>query len=495
MSTFAVNQSAAWSDFCILVRCCDTCVSILALWKKVSKEVDVDNYISTTELAQHLLERVKSGGSVPTYGLAESIKKLSKLLKEYEKELKSIGDRLASYLSSSRKRRSIAQHNARLHVQLRAMIEASGVEMQRSTLTTAETAASARTAPLPQLVTQRTRARLTAADGFRFWQKYFAELEMELVPFESLLSAYQKELGVALDSSDAALLQRTSFLIHPIVEHFNLPPPPPCLDILDRDMIGAVTPSDFNNFLKLFGNIAEALTNAKTLYSQRWFHDFLSVDEVMRLLADQPVGTFLVRYSRSLPGSFVLDYVPSPGQLKTLIIKSCGSSGVEFADDDGHAHMYPSISNLVSTQKGQYQTRSVSVVVASTCSNNCKLADILKFPLMLDFLNKTWFCGSVSSDEAEKMLARLPVGTFLARFAEMGRFAFYVSYVHRDEKTHERSIRHASVMKVPSGYLLDLNPVIQLTPRARDDSAAPAKGVLKNSREKSVSTPIKPACS
>lgn len=170
----------------------------------------MDNYVSSTELAQHLLERVKSGGSVPTYGLAESIKKLSKLLKEYEKELKSIGDRLASYLSSSRKRRSIAQHNARLHVQLRAMIEASGVEMQRSTLTTAETAASARSAPLPQLVTQRTRARLTAADGFRFWQKYFADLEMELVPFESLLSAYQKELGVALDSSDGALLQRTA---------------------------------------------------------------------------------------------------------------------------------------------------------------------------------------------------------------------------------------------------------------------------------------------
>lgn len=117
-------------------------------------------------------------------------------------------------------------------------------------------------------------------------------------------------------------------------------------------MVGSVTPSDFNNFLRLFGNIAEALPNAKSLYSQRWFHDFLSVDEVMRLLADQPAGTFLVRYSRSLPGSFVLDYVPSAGQLKTLIIKACGSNGVEYVDEEGHAHMYPSIGNLVATQKG-----------------------------------------------------------------------------------------------------------------------------------------------
>lgn len=158
-----------------------------------------------------MLERVKTGGAVPTYGLVESTKKLSKLLKEYEKELKSIGEKLASYLSSSRKRRSLAQHNARLHAQLRTMIEASGVEMQRSTLTTAETAASVRTSPLPQLVTQRTRARLTAADGFRFWQKYFSELDMELVSFEDLLAALRKELTFEIEDSDATLLQRTQF--------------------------------------------------------------------------------------------------------------------------------------------------------------------------------------------------------------------------------------------------------------------------------------------
>lgn len=151
----------------------------------------------------------------------------------------------------------------------------------------------------------------------------------------------------------------------------------------------------------------------------------------------------------------------------------------------------------------------------------CVLLDTLKFPLVLDFLNKTWFCGFVSTEEAEKMLFRLPAGTFLVRFADPGRFAFYVSYVAVDDKFKDSFIvKHASVMKVPAGYLLDLSPVLATTAsgssgaagnvsdqrqRGKDDSPLASSMASSSSssnsikpakapREKSVSTPARPSC-
>lgn len=100
-------------------------------------------------------------------------------------------------------------------------------------------------------------------------------------------------------------------------------------------------------------------------------------------------------------------------------------------------------------------------------------AETFKFPLLLDFLNKTWFCGTVSHDEAEKMLSRLPAGTFLVRFADAGKFAFFVSYVIKSERNMV-VVRHASVTKVPSGYLLDWSsPVGREEPLFSVNSARP----------------------
>ena len=41
----------------------------------------------------------------------------------------------------------------------------------------------------------------------------------------------------------------------------------------------------------------------------RWFHGFLSSVEAERLLERQPVGTYLIRFSKSRSGSFAIGYV------------------------------------------------------------------------------------------------------------------------------------------------------------------------------------------
>lgn len=46
----------------------------------------------------------------------------------------------------------------------------------------------------------------------------------------------------------------------------------------------------------------------KTL-SETWFYSYLSLEEAHKFLEVHPVGTFLVRFSSSKPGSFAIDFV------------------------------------------------------------------------------------------------------------------------------------------------------------------------------------------
>ena len=44
----------------------------------------------------------------------------------------------------------------------------------------------------------------------------------------------------------------------------------------------------------------------------RWFHGFLTLEETKKFLEFQPVGTFLMRFSSSKPGSFALAFASAP---------------------------------------------------------------------------------------------------------------------------------------------------------------------------------------
>jgi len=67
-----------------------------------------------------------------------------------------------------------------------------------------------------------------------------------------------------------------------------------------------VSQHKFSELLKGFGQIQDSLKNAKSVLGSKWFYGFLTRIETDLLLRDQPVGTFLIRFSSSQPGIPVL---------------------------------------------------------------------------------------------------------------------------------------------------------------------------------------------
>jgi hypothetical protein len=64
----------------------------------------------------------------------------------------------------------------------------------------------------------------------------------------------------------------------------------------------------FSSFFALPIRFSFSSTKYKTSsLFRRWFHGFLSNAEAERLLEPCEVGTFLVRFSRSDPGSFAIN--------------------------------------------------------------------------------------------------------------------------------------------------------------------------------------------
>ena len=68
---------------------------------------------------------------------------------------------------------------------------------------------------------------------------------------------------------------------------------------------------------KHFSTLAEVISEyghilkfpaPNTLSRCRWFHGFLTYSETVDLLSDTPTGTYLMRFSKSQPGSMVLAF-------------------------------------------------------------------------------------------------------------------------------------------------------------------------------------------
>jgi serine/threonine protein phosphatase PrpC len=186
--------------------------------------------------------------------------------------------------------------------------------------------------------------------------------------------------------------------------------------------------------LKAFGPIEKSLQNVKDIYKQKWFHHFLSVEEVIRSLSDQPPGTFLVRFSRSKSDAFALEYVESKGKVRTVLIKNNMPHGVSIAEEHNVEKTFGSIHQLIQ-----------------------HYSETLKSPFHSDLLHKNWFFGDISSDEAEEMLFGRPSGTFMIRFSDTGRFQYAASYVSKGkDPVSPGYIRHIQIMKVPSGFAMTL---------------------------------------
>eukprot|EP01122_Echinamoeba_exundans_P008942 TRINITY_DN3050_c0_g2_i1.p1 TRINITY_DN3050_c0_g2~~TRINITY_DN3050_c0_g2_i1.p1 ORF type:complete len:771 (-),score=115.67 TRINITY_DN3050_c0_g2_i1:4-2316(-) len=397
------DSSSALSEFDLLfARCASAASSIALSLKAVQKEADIEEFVYTIEQVSSGIEQA-SKKYHPSPSFATQLAQFALQLEAYDKNLQHHGKRLGDVFLSARRRPALAQHNNRVYHELKFILEAALPQKELDIAPESGGVTSTRKRSLGQLTSQEAQA---------FWKKHFLDLELEMVPWDRFLANYSSATGLKLELADEILLKH----------------------VLDNDNIGAVTPKELNSFWKAFGPIEKSLQNVKEIYKQKWFHHFLSVEEVIRSLSDQPPGTFLVRFSRSKSDAFALEYVESKGKVRTVLIKNNMPHGVSIAEEHNVEKTFGSIHQLIQ-----------------------HYSDTLKYPFHSDLLHKNWFFGDISLVEAEEMLFGCPSGTFMIRFSDTGRFQYAASYVSKGKDPLSPGyIRHIQIMKVPSGFSMTL---------------------------------------
>jgi serine/threonine protein phosphatase PrpC len=377
--------------------------------RQVAKDADVDEFIFTMDITVNALGKLQQSKQ-PTYALQQKLLQFNATLDAFERLFQtSSTTKLVEKLSSARRRPIFAQEAIRVQTELRLALDASGAAIGSSSDLATDEA-----------LKQRLTDSFSSADVRKLWETLFQGENVTAVEWDTFLEAYEKATGSKLTSDDDNLLKH----------------------VLDNDSLGGVTARSFNHFLKIFGPLNSSLANIRSLFKQKWFHGFLTVEEVVRLLSDQTPGTFLVRFSRSKPDSFVLEYVESKGKIRTTMIKNDMPRGVRIMEEATVEKVYPSIADLIA----HYST-------------------IMKCPFVSDFLSQPWFFGDISTDEAIEMLSTRPIGTFMVRFSDSGRFSYVLSFVTKDESPSAAPgsyvVKHLDIWKVPSGYTLGAEQVAQ----------------------------------
>jgi len=180
--------------------------------------------------------------------------------------------------------------------------------------------------------------------------------------------------------------------------------------VLDHSKTGSVTRYKFVEFLKGFGPVENCIENVKIVVTAEYFHGFVSATESRLFLDGQPQGTFLIRFSGSRPGAFVLDLVQKGGHIHSVRINSHPQGGFSVM--------------IVGSETTELRLKSLQELVDIYSKKN-----LLKTPFSSDLSKQPWFFGDISREESEELLKGQPVGTFLVRFSTNQPGCYAVSFV------------------------------------------------------------------
>jgi hypothetical protein len=179
------------------------------------------------------------------------------------------------------------------------------------------------------------------------------------------------------------------------------------LQVFDPSSTGQISSIRWNEFLKGFGPMKNCLENLHEMLAQPWFHGFLSKSDSTKLLEVEPVGTFMVRFSSTKPGSFSLAHTMQNNVVNHVIIHTRENG---FAvREEAREKLFPSVSHLIDA----YST-------------------LLSHPYSQSFHRQLWWHGDISGDEASELLKDKKPGTFIIRFSSTQRGCFASSFVGKN---------------------------------------------------------------
>lgn len=199
-----------------------------------------------------------------------------------------------------------------------------------------------------------------------FWEKRFNALYV--VPWPKFIAG----LGIPVTEDDEQILKTI-------------------LDATDT-----VLKPKFCAFLKAFGPIEKCILNVKKLVDVDWFHGYISSPESKKFLEATAPGTFIVRFSGSRPGYFVLDYSRGGNSVRSVRLQNQPNGGFLAPIEGGSERVFQSLDELVETYRKM---------------------GVLGLPFSSTLPQKPWFFGDVTREEASELLKDQPFGTFIIRFS------------------------------------------------------------------------------
>lgn len=196
-----------------------------------------------------------------------------------------------------------------------------------------------------------------------------------------------------------------------------------------------VTQDRFRELLAGFGPFEELVANICTIFSQRWFYNFMRAEEAARWLSNESPGSFLVRFADpSSLSAFMVCYVKvmptgAVGVVQERVVSNFPAPGFVYESPTG----------------------------AVACSSLFQVLDTIHShtPLVLfqnPLADEIWFHGGISADEATELLRTRPAGTFLVRFSTQ-QFSYTISQIVEDQQFI--SVTHTRLLQTPDGWYRD----------------------------------------